>query len=204
MTSKLIFRVPILVLCLTLFGGNSEFWVWAQNAPGKKEPGPPDVRCTLSVGTHHWQIGRPAFIAIELKNRASTPLDLSVIPVLYFGSKQGGQRAAADDYWSPVDIVANRALDTIQEQLDGNVGVSIKPKSLNLHLDKHGRARFKIDANETKWDRRVSSRWPALPFSKVVVPGAYFVGLDFEAASGNMRCNKVEVQIETEPQYQKR
>lgn len=199
-TSKLISRVPVLVFSLAPFGGHSEFWIWAQNGPGKKERAPPDVRCTLSVATHHWQIGRPAVISIELKNGASTPLDLSVIPVLYFGPKPGGQRADAGDYWSPVDIVANRALDTIQEKLEGNVGVSIKPKPLNLHLNKHGRATVKIDANETKWDRRISARWTALPFSKVVLPGAYFVGLDLEAATGNIRCNKVEVQIEAAAQ----
>jgi hypothetical protein len=186
-TSKLISRVPVLVFSLALFGGHSEFWIWGQNGQGKKEQAPPDVRCTLSVATHHWQIGQPAVITIELKNGASTPLDLREIPVLYVEPKPGGQRADAGDYWSPVDIVANRALDTIQGKLDGNVGVSIKPKRLSLHLDKQGRAGFKIDANETKWDRRVSARWPALPFSKVVLPGAYFVGLDLEAASGNMR-----------------
>jgi hypothetical protein len=171
--------------------------MWAQNEQGQKKqpPAPGDVRCTLSVDKHRWQIGQPAIISINIKNSTDSSLDLSVVPILNVEPKPGAQHTNIYTYWSPVDIVENRALDTIQEKLDGNVGVSIKPKPLGLHLEGNGQAKFKIDANQTKWDRQVSSRWPALPFSEIVLPGKYLVSLDLGSKASDIHCNKVEVQI---------
>jgi hypothetical protein len=196
-TPKSIFWTFHLMLCLALLGGYLGSRTWAQNDQGKERPTPAlrDVRCALSTEKHRWQIAQPAVISIHIKNITDSSLDLSVVPILNIEPKPGVQHTNVYGYWSPVDIVANRALDTIQEKLDGNVGVSIKPKPLSLHLESNGQARFKIDANQTKWDRQVSSKWPALPFSEIVLPGNYLVSLDLGSKGNDIHCNKVEVQI---------
>lgn len=131
-------------------------------------------------------------VLIELKNPADSPWDFSAVPQLKIDPEPGARETAS--YWSPVDIVENRTLDTIQTKRDDGA-ISFKAKPLHLHLDKNGLAAFKIDANQTKWDQQISSRWPALSFSQVVRPGDYAVSLDFGDPSDGIRCNSVDVRI---------
>jgi hypothetical protein len=180
--------VPL--LALALLGGNSGFAIRAQEAP------PPDVRCTLSVDTHRWQPGQPAIVTIVLANRAGAALELGAVPILNIVPKPGERRANAGSYWAPVDIVANRALDTDRQTLDGTKAVSIKPRPLKLHLDARGTSTFKIDANAVLWDMQVSSRWPAFSFSDAVQPGDYSVSLELGGDAGAVRCSQVDVQID--------
>lgn len=190
-------RSAVLLFSLALLNGDPGAGIWAQTAPRRTEqtPASSSVRCSLSVKTHDWQLGRPAIVSVELKNGVNAPLDLSVVPILSLLSKEGSGQETA--YWSPVDIVANRALETTREKQQG--AVSFKPKPLNLHLDKNGTAMFDLDANHTKWDKQISSRWPALNFSEVVLPGNYVVNLDLGAEASGLRCNKVEVHISASP-----
>jgi hypothetical protein len=178
--------VPLLVLALQ--GGASGFAASAQETP-------PDVRCTLSVDTHRWRPGRPAIVSIALANRAGAALELDAVPVLNIVPKPGERRANAGAYWAPVDIVANRPLDTDRQTLDGTTAVSIKPKPLKLHLDARGTAAFRIDANAVLWDMQVSSRWPALSFSQAVRPGDYAVSLELREGAGAVRCTQVDIRI---------
>lgn len=180
--------VPL--LALALLGGNSGFAIRAQEAQ------PPEVSCTLSVDTHRWQLGQPAIVTIGLANRAGTALELSAAPILNIVPKPGERRANAGSYWAPVDIVANRALATDRQALDGTKAVSIKPRPLKLHLDARGTSTFRIDANVVLWDMQVSSRWPALSFSQAVQPGDYAVSLELRGDAGAVRCSQVDVQID--------
>jgi hypothetical protein len=176
-------------LALVLLGGASGFAAWAQETP------PPDARCTLSVDTHRWKLGEPAIISITLANRTGAALELDAVPVLNIVPKPGARRANAGAYWAPVDVVANRPLDTDRQTLDGTTAVSIKPKPLKLHLDARGTSTFRIDANAVLWDMQVSSRWPALSFSQAVQPGDYAVSLELREGAGAVRCTQVDVQI---------
>jgi hypothetical protein len=161
----------------------------AQEAPS------PEVNCILSVDTHRWQLGQPALVTIVLANRAGAALELSAVPILNIVPKPGERRANAGSYWAPVDIMANRALATDRQTLDGTKAVSIKPRPLKLHLDARGTSTFRIDANAVLWDMQVSSRWPALSFSGAVQPGDYAVNLELRGDAGAVRCNQVDVQI---------
>jgi len=176
------------VLCLMLLGG----WGLAQNSQETSQAGAalPAVGCTLSAVTRPWRSGHPAIVSIELKNDAGAPVDLIVVPYFSLESKSG--RA----YTSPVDIVANHALDTTRETTAGSTGVSLKANPLHLHLEKEASLTFKVDANKTKWDSEFSAKWPSLLLSKVAPPGAYFLTLKLWIGDDGLQCNKIAVHIQ--------
>jgi hypothetical protein len=179
------------ILCIALVYHSQAFAASPQTAPVPTQQ-TPAVRCGLSVTTHDWQLGGPAPISVELRNTSDSPLDLIMVPELSLVPNKGAKQPAAG-YWSPVDIVENRALDTVQESKGG--AVSIKAKPLNVHLEKNSVVTFKVDANKTKWGQQISSRWPALPFSQAVLPGDYIVGLALGDRAEGVQCNNVEVRV---------
>lgn len=181
------------ILCVVSVLGYPALRIGAQAAQANI---PSNVGCTLAVSTHDWQLSGPAVVFIELRSGTGSAVDLTVSPTLNLVPKEGTQQTAG--YWSPVDIVENRPLDTIiEERKDG--AVSYKAKPLNLHLDKNGLATFKIDASKTKWEQQISAKWPARRFSEIVVPGDYVVGLDLGGESESSHCQKVEVHISARP-----
>ena len=60
----------------------STLMAWAQNEPQKSASPLPAVSCSLSTVTQSWQQGKPAIVAIELKNDAGAAVDLDVVPYL--------------------------------------------------------------------------------------------------------------------------
>lgn len=168
----------------------SALMVWAQSEPQKSAPPLPAISCTLSSETQSWQPGKPAIVAIELKNDAGMAVDLDVVPYLDLYSKSGGGA-----YTSPVDIIENHALGTTRERVAGGTAVSIKANPLHLHLDKEASVDYKVDATKTRWDLVFSAKWPSLPLFKVVAPGIYNLTLKLWVDDESLECNTIEIRI---------
>jgi hypothetical protein len=147
-----------------------------------------DVRCVITVETAIWKQDEPAPIHIRLENLTDRDLDFDTVPTLYL-------KNAWNTYWSPSDILRNKALDVKRRPLDKKAAAeSIEPISLKVHLDKHGSSGFDVDAAKTKWAREISSIWPnnslrALPRE------SYRLRLEMHEGGSLVRSNEVKVSL---------
>jgi len=146
-----------------------------------------DVRCVVTVEMAAWKQNKPALIHVRLENLTDRDLDFDTVPTLYLKNVES-------TYWSPTDILRNKALD-VRRRLD-KMGAeeSIEPIPLKLHLDKHSSSVFEVDAAKTKWDREISSTWPnssldALPLDP------YRLRLELDEGGSLIRSNEVKVSL---------
>src|SRR4051812_36417478 len=88
-----------------------------------------DVRCVLRADTASWKQNRPAPVVIRLENLTDRNLDLVTVPTLHLSN-------ARIAYWSPIDIVENKALQIRQQSLANGKAVGITAVPLKIHLQK--------------------------------------------------------------------
>jgi hypothetical protein len=162
-------------------------------APQQKQsvdqPPSHEVRCVLSVDAVPWKQTGPALIHIRLENLTDKDLDLLTEPTLYLTN-------ARTDYWSPTDIVQNKALDIRRRPIANGKAVSIEPVPLKVHLEKHSLSDFQVDAAKTKWDKEISSIWPSLLLG-TLPPGQYSLRLELSDTAGNLvKSKEVKVSLE--------
>jgi hypothetical protein len=143
----------------------------------------------LSVDAVPWKQIGPALIHIRLENLTDKDLDLLTEPTLYLTN-------ARTDYWSPTDIVQNKALDIRRRPIANGKAVSIEPVPLKVHLEKHSLSDFQVDAAKTKWDKEISSIWPSLLLG-TLPPGQYSLRLELSDTAGNLvKSKEVKVSLE--------
>ena len=144
-----------------------------------KQPLSHEVRCFLSVDAAVWKHNGPAMVHMRLENPTDKDLDLAITPSLYLTN------AEEDTYWSPVDILRNRAFD-----------IQRKQAPLKMHLDKQSSSYFKVDAANTKWAKEISCCWPSQSLG-TVPPSRYSLRLELSDTAGNLvRSNEVTVLLE--------
>jgi hypothetical protein len=125
-------------------------------------------------------------VHIRLENLTDEDLDLAIAPSLYLTN-------AEDTYWSPVDILRNKAFD-----------IQHKQAPLKVHLDKHNASAFKVDAANTKWAREISCCLPSQSLG-TVPPNPYSLRLDFFDTAGKLvRSNEVTVLLEGKSDSEKK
>jgi hypothetical protein len=147
-----------------------------------------DVRCVVTVETAIWKQDEPALIHIRLENLTDRDLDFDTVPTLYL-------KNAESTYWSPTDILRNKALDVRRQPLDKKAAAeSIEPISLKVHLDKHGSSVFEVDAAKTKWALEISSVWPNSPL-RALPRDPYRLRLELDEGGSLVRSNEVKVSL---------
>ncbi|HST10636.1 MAG TPA: hypothetical protein VLL05_09675 [Terriglobales bacterium] len=145
-----------------------------------------DVRCVVTVETITWKRDGPALIHIRMENLTDRDLDLETIPTLYLKNYE-------NEYWSPTDIVASRALDTRQQRLGKGTLESIELIPPKLHLEEQDSSMFRVDATQTKWDREISSSWHGVSL-RTLPRGLYFLRLELSDQRKNLiKSNEVKV-----------
>jgi hypothetical protein len=162
-----------------------------------EQPPSHDVRCVLSIGPAPWQQNGPALVHIQLENLTDEILDLLTEPTFYLTN-------ARTDYWSPTDIVQNKALDIRRTVIAKGKAVSIEPVPLKVHLVKHGLSDFQVDAAKTKWDKEISPIWPSFSLG-TIPPGRYSLRLELSDTAGELvRSNEVTVLLEGKSDSEKK
>jgi hypothetical protein len=147
-----------------------------------------DVRCVITVDTAIWKQDEPALIHIRLENLTDRDLDFDTVPSLYLKNVE-------NTYWSPTDILRNKALDVRRQPLDKKaVAESIEPISLKVHLDKYGSSVFEVDAAKTKWASEISSIWPNSPL-RTIPRNPYRLRLELDEGGSLIRSNEVKVSL---------
>ena len=148
-----------------------------------------EIRCVLHIDNFHWEGRGPALIRIRLENLTSRSLKLRIIPTLYLSNWRV-------TYWSPTDIVQNKALTTLRQTFGNGKVMSIKPVPLKVSLKKYGTAEFLVDAARTKWAQNISSLWPSHSLDALEA-GRYQLWLDFSDTAGNLvRSDTIALSLE--------
>jgi len=156
-----------------------------------------EVVCVLGVEAVRWKQNGPALVHIRLENLTDKELDLLTEPTLYLTN-------AETDYWSPTDIVQNKALDIRRRPIANGKAVSIEPVALNVHLEKHSSFDFQVDAAKTKWDKEISSIWPSFSLG-TLPPGPYSLRLELVETAGKLvKSNEVTVLLEGKSDSEKK
>jgi hypothetical protein len=146
-----------------------------------------DVRCVVEVEKAMWKQDEPALIRVRLENLTDRDLDFDTVPTLYL-------KNVGNTYWSPTDLLRNKALNIRRHFDKTGAAESIEPIPLKLHLDKHSSSVFEVDAAKTKWGREISSTWPnssirALPLEP------YQLRLELDEGGSTVRSNEVKISL---------
>lgn len=129
------------------------------------------LKCSIAVEEESWSTGKPAYVSIVVENVSGSKIDWTVIPafVLVLESEEANVDDVSyrrNQYWSPVDIKQNRALDLQQKA--------------HIYLEKSESMRSKIDLTTLRWDRRISAIWPSQDLFTTVSKGRYQLYLDIQ------------------------
>ena len=131
------------------------------------------VKCSIAVEEEKWSKSKPAVIAVVVENISHSKRSLRVVPSFRLVqdevdlNRPGGSK---NEYWSPVDIKKNRALD-----LQGVVA---------LDLENGESIRFNIDLTTLQWGRSIDAVWPSRDLFAVVPKGRYELYLLIDYTDG--------------------
>jgi hypothetical protein len=156
-----------------------------------------DIVCKISSTKSVWQQNKPAMVVIELVNRTKKRFSLKVVPELVLrpiDSPKEGSRG----YWSPVDIVENHPLRTKQEIVAERGLAAIMAQPIDLRREADTMIRYKVDAAGTKWEKHISSLWPANGLYRSVPAGKYILSMEMETKEygrANISCGETQIEI---------
>jgi hypothetical protein len=151
-----------------------------------EEPLSQDVSCLLTVDPPPWKADRAAKVYIRLENRTNTAVDLEIVPELYLRNFLEGT------YYSPADIVQNKAFEHVANGRLGNLAL------VNIHLNRNSSSTFRIDAAKLKWDMEISAVIGPPSRSLAALPrGPYWLRLQVFDRNGKLvKSNEVRVMLE--------
>jgi hypothetical protein len=134
--------------------------------------------------------GTALTIDVIIENLSANDLDLPVSASFLLGPE------GREFYWAPINPMTGAPYDGAARVSPGNP-IPPPPKPARIVLATGKSRHLVIDLRELKWDRMISSRWPALSLDTAVPPGRYRLVLELssDASDARVRSNEVTVDV---------